>query len=152
MRQTINFEDNLYFINEFVNTLEQGIELKLDARFFFDKYIEDLFFIDASINKLYAELLENPQLVNIQEIQRSLQISKERFAALLKRLLSGESSLEENYLPFEEKLMTLMESHGDDADRIRIQMQSREESATPKEGISPEEYQFLFPEEDSPQE
>lgn len=149
MRQTINFEDNLYFINEFVNTLEQGLDLNLDARFFFDKYIEDLFFIDASINKLYAELIENPQLVNIQEIQRSLQISKERFTSLLERILSGESSLEKSYLPFEEKLKALKETHAGDADRIRSQMQSREESATPKEGISPEEYQFLFPEEDT---
>jgi hypothetical protein len=149
MRQTINFEDNLYFINEFVNTLEQGLDLKLDARFFFDKYIEDLFFLDASINKLYAELIDNPQLVNIQEIQRSLQITKERFARLLERILSGDSSLEEGYLPFEEKLTGLKETHSADVDRIRSQMENREENATPKEGISPEEYQFLFPEEDA---
>ena len=44
MQQPIRFEENLYFVNEHINTIESGLALKIDSHIFFDKIVEDIFF------------------------------------------------------------------------------------------------------------
>ena len=149
MRQTIHFEDDLYFVNELINALEEGLNVKLDRQFFFDKIVEDIFFLDLTINKLAAALRENTQFVQVQQLMRTLQVAKLKFIELLGIIISGESGMEDAFAPFNPKLRSLMDSHGTDAEEIRQLYLSADEKSTPLEGISREEYQFLFPEEEA---
>ena len=148
MRQTIHFEDNLYFVNELINALNEGLNLKPDRQFFFDKIVEDIFFLDATINKLGASLSENSQFVQAQRLLRSLQITRRRFVDLLERILARNTGLEDAFKPFESKLSALIRSHNEEIRRIEETYLSPEDQSTPREGISPAEYQFLFPDEE----
>jgi hypothetical protein len=148
MHQTIHFEDDLFFVNELINALEEGLNVKLDRQFFFDKIVEDIFFLDATINKLAEALRENTQFVQVQQLMRSLQVAKLKFTELLGIILSGSSGMEDAFSPFNPKLRTLMDSHSEDVEQIRESYLAAEENSTPLEGISREEYRFLFPEEE----
>ncbi len=149
MQQPIRFEENLYFLNEYLNAVESGLELKIDAHIYLDKVVEDIFFIDATLNKLYAAVSGNNRLVQATAILRSIQISKIRFADLLDHITHGKTGLEENFIPFIQKLKELISEHRSDAARIRDEYLADDNSTTPREGISSEEYQFLFPDEEN---
>ena len=149
MHQTIHFEDDLYFVNELINALEEGLNVKLDRQFFFDKIVEDIFFLDLTINKLAEALSENTQFVQVQQLMRTLQVAKLKFIELLGIILSGDSGMEDAFAPFDPKLRSLIDSHREDSEKIRELYLSADEKSTPLEGISQEEYQFLFPEEES---
>ncbi len=149
MQQPIRFEENLYFLNEYLNAIEAGLELKIDGHIYFDKVVEDIFFIDATLNKLYAAVSGNYRLVQATAIFRSIQISKIRFADLLERITLGKTGLEDNFTPFIQKLKDLISEHRGDAAKIRDEYLTDENSATPREGISSEEYQFLFPDKET---
>jgi hypothetical protein len=145
MGQTIHFEEDLYFLNELLNTLEGGISLNLDRLFFFDKIIEDIFFIDTTIGRLYSALNENYRIVQLGTVTSGILTIKQRFINLLSIITSGSSGMGEAFTPFVEKFSELIDSHNKDIHILQKSLLSPDNHSTPREGISREEYQFLFP-------
>ena len=105
--------------------------------------------MDTSLNKLYESVSGNYRLVQTSNILRSIQTTKIRFCDLLQSIISGNTSFEEAFNPFVQKLQELKLEHQQDAARIQDEYLAEENTPTPREGISNEEYSFLFPEEET---
>jgi len=145
MGQTIHFEEDLYFLNELLNTLDGGITLNLDRLFFFDKIIEDIFFVDTTIGRLYSALGESYRIVQVEHVTRSIITLKQRFMDFLSVILSNSSVMGDAFSPFAEKFSDMKDSHRRDVEELQKSLLSSDSQSTPREVISQEEYQFLFP-------
>jgi hypothetical protein len=148
MGQTIHFEEDLYFLNELLNTLESGIALNLDRLFFFDKIIEDIFFIDTTIGRLYSALGESYRIVQVENLSQGIITLKQRFTDFLSRIISSSTGMGEAFSPFVEKFSDMHDSHRRDVEELQQSLLSSDTQSTPREVISQEEYQFLFPSDD----
>lgn len=145
MGQTIHFEEDLYFLNELLNTLDGGVALNLDRLFFFDKIIEDIFFIDTTIGRLYSALGESYRIVQAESVTRGIITVKQRFTDFLSIIVSNSSGMGEAFTPFLEKFSEMTDSHRRDVEELQKSLLSSDMQSTPREVISQEEYQFLFP-------
>jgi len=103
MAKRIHFEDDIFYLNLLIRTFRDGLELDLDTELFLTRAIDDLGFIDDSLERLLEELSGNERLIERGEQLLNLQESEERFADALSRVLSGRGSLAEALLPFSER-------------------------------------------------
>ena len=83
MGQKIHFEDNIFFLNEIVRTLQRNITLKPDPEFFHEKIKADLAFLDSALTRLFTILHDSPHLINRQQYLRYLMKTMNRFNRLL---------------------------------------------------------------------
>ena len=83
MTEKIYYDDNLYYLNELIQTMHNGIQLDLDAAMFLDKIVEDILFVESSLAGMFNSLKENSHLIKRSEIFRKLLRTKTRFADLL---------------------------------------------------------------------
>ena len=63
MNERFNYDDNIFFLNSIIKTLDNGFFLDIDANYFTDKIVEDLFFIDRCIRKILESLNKNQLMI-----------------------------------------------------------------------------------------
>ena len=62
MKSKIHYEDDLFYLNLQMKWLREGLRPQIDADYFQDKFLADLRFVDATLDKVLSTLKENPNL------------------------------------------------------------------------------------------
>jgi len=88
MAEKIHYDNNFFFITAMIRTLDAAISLNIDAEYFADKVIEDILFIDSTIQKLYLSLTGNQYLIRRKIHLNSIMKLKKAFCRLLDKLLA----------------------------------------------------------------
>ena len=96
MLQNIVFQDNIYQLARTADLLKEGLLLDLAGDYFYDKFVDDILFLDVSIQKLSAQILSNSRISSYIAILHSLRSCQERYIDLLTLVLSGKSGLSES--------------------------------------------------------
>ncbi len=107
MAKRIHFEDDIFYINLLIRTFRDGLELDLDAELFLPRAVDDLAFIDATLERLLSELTENERLLERSEQLLNLREAEERFVETLGRVVSGRGTLAQALVPFSERFAEL---------------------------------------------
>ena len=89
MGYKINYEDNIFFLNSLIKTLQKGMNLEIDPEFFRDKLVEDLLFLDQSLMQLFSSLSSSRFLISRHQHLRDLQRTMSLFIDLLDSILDG---------------------------------------------------------------
>lgn len=145
MAAMTNYEDNIFFLNTIVKTLRSGVTLDIDPDYFREKIVEDIFFVDSSLARIYSSLKENVHMIRRTEYLRDLMRAKKIFVDFLSEILDGEMAFSPHLDSYFSKLRAARSEHLADIQAIH-NMLDEPEMAEPEEAdtISKAEYQFLF--------
>jgi hypothetical protein len=144
MATKVNYEDNLFYIHTFVKTLRGGMQLELDADYFRDKVVEDIFFVDRTLGQIYEALRTNNYLINRRDHLRELMRVKRGFADLLSGLVDGELEWAGELASYRDTLADARDRHVRDITDIQSLMEGGRPVEEPQDIVSQDEYRFLF--------
>jgi hypothetical protein len=151
MTEKIHYEDNIFFLNSMVKTLKNGLSLDVDPEYFIDKVIEDVFFIDSTLARVFASLKENPYLIKRTDHLRSLLRVKKVFIDFLEEIFEGKLAFAVNLEPFFPKFRAARNEHIKDAAEIHALIDNPPPiEPSDDDIISAAEFQFLLKEDEPP--
>lgn len=140
----VHYEDNLFFLHSMLRTTDAGLRLDIDPEYFRDKILEDIFFIDATLLRIYSSLKESSLLINRSGHLRSLRRTVSAFIEFLQRLLDEELGIGDVVQSYRAKLSGSLHAH----ERIRTELDATLERDLPDEEnadtISSQEYGYLL--------
>ncbi|MDR1232423.1 MAG: hypothetical protein LBK61_13600 [Spirochaetaceae bacterium] len=120
MEKRINYEDNTFIINTRIRLLHDILLLEADSSIFFKKTLEELDFINETLDILLNALISNNRLIGRSERFHDLMETEWRFTALLNLLISGRGSLGDCFYPqFTPKLESIRNDCGRRRDLIK---------------------------------
>lgn len=144
MAEMIHYEDDIFYISSCIKNLSKGIHLPVDADFFADKIIEDIYFIDKILAKLFIMLRDNINLIHRNEYLQQLLRAKNQFINLLESIRSGTPDFAENLSSLFPKLREIESEHFKDITQIKKMMSSFSDDEEAEDVISSSEYLELF--------
>lgn len=139
-----NYDDNLFYAIALIRGLQNGLALEIDAEYFRDKTVEDLFFIDRTLDRIYESLRHNAFLVNRREHLRSLMRAKRIFADLLDDLLEARVAFATHLDSNRTRFSDAREKHVKDMSDIQAAIDQETGTAEPESMVSQDEYRFLL--------
>ena len=150
MKNKIHFEENLFFLNLLMKGLREGLMLTIDPDYFQDKILADLRFVDATLDRIFSTLKENPNLIHRAEYLYQLVKVEATFGDLLGEVLEGTGEIQEALAPYKDEFLQRRESHDSDAQEIRVLLRLVSQEDEREDVITTEEMLLLTrPDEDA---
>ncbi len=148
MAHKVNYDDNLFFLMTLTRTLRAGVQLDIDPDYYLDKTVEDLFFIDRTLERIYESLRLNAYLINRREHLRELMRAKRAFADVLDEILDGTPTFSGHLAPFRTGLSEARDRHVRDISDIQRSMSVESTEEDDQTIVSQDEYRFLLQNDD----
>lgn len=150
MAKNIYYNDNLYFISEMITNIHNGIKLDIDSDLFLDKLLDTLFFIDETLKKIYASLVDNERLLKRRQYLKTLLRTENYFTVFLGEVINKQEGISREIQPFTGRIREVHFEHKTMSDNLHNLL--RQIIPSDSEGsdmVSEEEFNLLFmPEED----
>ena len=150
MEDTIYYDENLFYINDIINTISRGLRLDLEPDLFIDKFVDDILFVEHALSMLYSSLSNNKNLVNKSEHLRRFMRSKRRFSEVLESITESSRGFSLRISPFYAKFRDIAEGQREQLLEMREALYA---TTTPDElqpdVVSEQEIMFLLSEERS---
>ena len=150
MAEKLYYDDNIFFLNQIVSNLEDAIRLDIDSDLFLDKFVEDIMFVESILGRLYISLMENDLLLRRTEHLKRIMRSKHLFVELLSNIMSSDSSLAKNLIPFYQKFRDLINEQREHSNEIRGLLNSTTSTVQHEEVVSQEEFRILLEDNGEP--
>lgn len=144
MSAKVHYEDDLYYLHALIRHMESSLRLELDQELFWDKLLEDIFFIDATLHRLYTSLKDNTFLLHRIEFLRSLRRTDIAFQGFLQHLQEQRHTFSKNLETFREKVSQTRNSHGKMHEEIDALLLSIEPAEETTDIVSSEEIDILL--------
>jgi hypothetical protein len=103
MAKRIHFEDDIFYMHACIRVARDSLALDLDPELFLNKSMEDLSFIDTTLEHLLQDLLGNERLIERKEQLLNLAETEERFGELIAAIQTGRGSIASALTPFSER-------------------------------------------------
>ena len=153
MEKQINFGDNIFFLTLILKDLLSGVRLSLDHDLFLDKLVEDIFFLEGSIEKVFELIKERVLLINRLEHLKNLETLSSDFAAFLEEVIMGNVPVAEHLAAFLEKFDSIKDHQHKLVSEMKGIIHDADQSETIEEDmVSREEFEFLLAEENEENE
>jgi hypothetical protein len=108
MTKHINFEDNIFLLNVRIRMIGDTLALDADPGLFLDKTIDDIEFIDYTLDSLLTILMENSRLLERDEELDNLSSLEWQFSRILSEFFNSAGTISAARLPvIREKIMIL---------------------------------------------
>jgi len=145
MAKMVNYGDSLFLLGEIVRTVKDGLELEVEGSIFLDKLVEDIFFVESSLDKLYEQLKSSPLLIDRNEHLKNLMRTENLFADLLEGSTHERYRLSEELGPFHDRFEVMARNRRGRSQEVRDTIDSSEPVVGENgDMISPAEYEFLL--------
>tara|TARA_B100000614_G_scaffold140152_1_gene124594 strand:- start:994 stop:1485 length:492 start_codon:yes stop_codon:yes gene_type:complete len=144
MASKVHYEDNLFFLHSILRTVESGLRLDVDAEYFRDKVLEDVFFIDATLMRMFSSLKENPYLINRASYLRSLRRTVVAFSDFLEQFARGDLGFSDAVSAYSERLTTAQHAHHQVRKEIDLILDQEDPDEETASVVSSQEYGFLL--------
>ena len=148
MDDLIYYDEDLFFLNEIIRTIENATRLDLQPGLFLDKIVDDIMFVENTLAVLYGTLMENEHLMHRPDHLDRLARTESRFAEVLEEVLRGGHSLDSEIAPFYPRFGEMSTGQRDRVAIIKSVL--RETVEIPRETsdvVSEQEIRFLLMEE-----
>lgn len=152
MAAKINYEDNIFYLDTIVSSMKTGLALDIDPDYFRDKVVEDIFFVDTSLKRIYESLKENSFLIRRAEYFRSLLRVSRIFTEFLVSLLNKDVGFARHLEPYFLKLRSAASEHEGIASEIEDILQVSEPAEADQDFVSQDEFRFLLEEDEQEEE
>jgi hypothetical protein len=149
MKQWIHFDDNIFFVSQYIRLLLQDLKLNIDGSYFDGKVDEDIRFLNRTLSEIHSLLNEQPAGFERNQNLRFLAKNKMLFAEMLDMIVSGTLGSSLDLTPFFQEYTEMAEWQRRETDEIRETLQESLSQDDLSELISQEEYRFLLGEDDA---
>jgi hypothetical protein len=99
MIKYINFEDNIFLITIRIRMLRDLLILDADPDLFLEATLQDVDFIDQSLETLLGSLIENKRLIDRDEQLHNLEEAECQFETVLSEMADGQGSISAEKFP-----------------------------------------------------
>jgi hypothetical protein len=144
MNKQTNFEDNIYILFPRIRLIRDLLVLDIDPELFLDKTMDDLEFIDHTLNTLQASLSENQRLIERDELFGHLSELEWQFEQLLSDMLSGNGSISAAEFPAIRDKLTVLRMNSLERRKTADDTGSTGESKTEEPLVSSDELNELL--------
>lgn len=144
MKQKIHYENDIFYLKTYIRILYDALKLNIDSFIFAEKTLEDINFIENTIEKLYKSLEENPHLIRRRDHLLSIVEVKKYFISYLEELTRSGNPFSNDMIQAFPKLKRLVANHSSDLNNLRNQLLSAEKIDNTAEQISENEMNFLL--------
>jgi hypothetical protein len=111
MNKRINFEDNIFILEQRIRIIRELLSLDPDPDLFLDTTVNDIVFIDVALATLLGNLVNNTRLLEREEELDNLSDLELLFSRVLSELLEGSGSISSEAFPMiREKLIFIRRS------------------------------------------
>jgi len=148
MKAKIHYEEDLFYLNLQMKWLREGLLLSIDPDYFQDKILSDLRFVDATLDKIYSTLKDNPNLIRRAEYLYNLVKVEGAFLELMAQLLNASGEMQEALAPYRSEFLQRKSSHEADVDEIRTLLRLVSEEEDKEDVITADELALLTRPED----
>jgi hypothetical protein len=149
MATKVNYDDNLFYLLSLTRVLSNGLKLELDSDYFADRLLEDILFIDRTLQQIYEALSVNAYLINRKGHLRELMRVKRAFADLLDEIVNGKGRFSHDLDQFVSKLSSARAQHLSDISDIQDTVDPAQAPERSADVVSEDEFRFLFSDEES---
>jgi hypothetical protein len=145
MAKMINYGDSLFLLGEITRTVKDGFQLEVDSATFLDRLVNDISFIESTLDRLYESLHASPLLIDRNEHLASLMRTENLLADVLDDAAAGKSRLNAEIKPYVERFRTISTRCRARAKSVLALIESAEPAVSESgDMISPAEYEFLL--------
>jgi hypothetical protein len=144
MKQWIHFDDNIFFLSQYIRLLFQDLKLNIDGSYFDQKVDEDIRFIHRTLTEIYTLLNEQPAAFERNQNLRFLGKNKMLFSEVLDMIVSGALGTSLDLTPYFQEYSEMAEEQRRETDEIRGLLREALSQEDLSELISQEEYHFLL--------
>jgi hypothetical protein len=144
MATKVNYEDNLFYLISLTKAIGNGVQLELDRDYFRDKVVEDLLFIDRTLQQIYDSLSTNTFLINRKGHLRELMRAKRAYADMLDDVVNQKGQFARELEQFAAKFSGARDQHIRDIADIQGLMEAGRKEEHTEDIVSQDEYRFLF--------
>lgn len=144
MLHNIVFQDNIYQLARTIDLLKEGLMLDITEDYFFDKTVDDLLFIDATLQKIMEQLEANPKITGYVQIVHSLHSCQERYIQLLDFILKNKCAMQENFTPLLAKLQSIRNTQSNQAQETKNSIQKSDKNRDSRDMVSQNELSQLL--------
>jgi hypothetical protein len=130
-----------------IKTLRSALTLDVDPELFKDKALEDIFFVDSVLMKIFSQLRDNPNLIRRAEYLKALFRAENAFLDFLSDTLAAERPLSEALGPYSHKLRACRSSHQTTRSEVQTLLHGPDSHGPEEDVVSQEELGFLLQEE-----
>jgi hypothetical protein len=99
MNKCTNFGDSIFILNTRIRNLRDLLILDADPELFLEKTLDDMDFIDTSLESLLAALIDNTRLADRDELFQSLYETEGRFQDSLVEAVNGQGTISAAEIP-----------------------------------------------------
>jgi len=118
MESAIHYEEDLFFLNILIKGHREGLKLSLDSDLFVERVFDDIRFLGATLDSLFASLKESPHLIRRADYLYQLIRVETSFCELLNEALVHQAWAE-LLAPHRAELTRWKSEHQDDTAEIR---------------------------------
>ncbi len=149
MKQWIHFDDNIFFLSQYIRLLLQDLKLNIDGSYFDQKVDEDIRFLNYTLSDIYSLLTEQPASFERSQNLRFLGKNMMLFAEMLDLIVGGSLATSFDLTPYFQEYNELAEQKRRETDEIRGLLKEALSQEDMSELISQEEYHFLLGDNES---
>jgi hypothetical protein len=114
MNKRINFEDNIFILNGRIRMIRDLLILDTDPDLFLEKTIEDIDFIDKTLETLLENLIENKRLLERDVEFDNLSDLEWQFAQVLSDFLHSPGNISAAQFPVLKGKISMLRKRGQD--------------------------------------
>ncbi len=147
MSQWIHFDDDIFYLNQYVRLYIRSLKLDIDGMYFARKVDEDIHFLDHHLSNLFSSLTSKPHHSELQQNLRFLNKTKLLFCELLELILDGQTGTHLDLSGYFDEYRQAKARQYEEVEEIRGILKEILSSENQSELISSEEYRFLLDQE-----
>lgn len=144
MLHNIIFQDNIYHLARTIDLVKEGLMLDITRDYFFDKTVDDLLFIDASLQKTMKQLEANPKISGYVQILHTLHSCQERYIQLLDFILKNKSAMQEDFIPLLGKLQSIRNNQSIQSEESKNSIEKSDKNRDSRDMVSQNELSQLL--------
>jgi hypothetical protein len=144
MNKRINFEDNIFILARRIRIIQDLLALDGDPELFLEKTIEDVDFIDATLEILLDNLAKNNRLIERETQYENLSDMEWQFSRVLNELLDGSGNISAANFPMIREKIGIMKKHSLDRNKTIENFQLQMNKAPIESVVSSDELNELL--------
>ncbi|WP_028973329.1 hypothetical protein [Spirochaeta cellobiosiphila] len=143
MKTTINYEENLFYIDSIIKTIEQGLTVSIDTEITYEHIKAQFQYIDQALGKIYSSLEETPNIKQKALYIKLLINVKLNYIQLLDRIITNKFDMSPDFEVQMDTYRSIIRNHKTDIDLLKKTIKQDKEHS-PEDVISSAELDFLL--------
>ncbi|MDR0450583.1 MAG: hypothetical protein LBH26_04890 [Treponema sp.] len=144
MHKRVNFEDNIFIIAARIRVIRDLLILDTDPELFLEKTMDDIAFVDHTLDMLLGNLMANERLMDRNETFENLADLESQFSQVLSILQSGSGNISAANFPLIREKIQMLYNRGQERQKTIGENRETEEDAVLDGAVSSDELSELL--------